>query len=335
MTGRLFAILAFLVAAPSSAQMLSDMGPPQHRIVHRNTFALRVNPLGLLYDGRFAYRFRLFASEKVALRDNFVAIGIATGASPAFAKVGGYVEVQPLTVFSLWATYDVQKYFGTFNLLQSFPSQNSEFSDNTIRELGATGVNFPAFGTTLTVGANIQLAVGPLVVRTGARFIQPNFPLPNGDTVLYDQFYDLLMPNGRLTFTNDLDVLYKTNWGLIAGLRYTVGAPFYGPENLAAGIEPKDNSTHRAGPFITYRFWDEDGRAFNQPTIALALNWWLKHRYRTGTEQSPSLPYIALAFNVVGDLMPIKKTPQTPAPEVEVPAPAVVPEPAPKSPEKL
>ncbi len=311
MNRRLLLILAMLAAAPASAQMLSDMGPPQHRIVHRNTFALRVNPLGLLYDGRFAYRLRLFESKSVALRDNFVAIGVAAGASPAFVRAGPYIEIQPLTVFSVWATYDVQKYFGTFNLLQSFPSQNSEFSDQTIRDRGEAGSNFPGFGTNLTIGANLQLQVGPMVLRSGARMIQPKFALRDGDTVIYDQFYDLLLPNGRFTFTNDLDLLYRTNWGLAAGLRYTVGVPMYGPENQVAGVAPKDNSTHRMGPFITYRLWDEDGRVFNQPTIALAINWWMKHRYRTGAEQSLALPYLALAFNVVGDLMPIKK----PAPE--------------------
>lgn len=301
-----------LAATPSSAQMLSDMAPPQHRIVHRNTFAVRINPLGLIYDGRLSYRHRLFESPSVALRDNFVGIGVAATASPAFGRVGGYVEVQPLTVFGLWATYDVQKYFGTFNLLQSFPSQNSEFSDQTIRDLGGlpqgdAGRPYGGFGTNLTLGANLQLQLGPIVVRDGARLIQPRFTLRTGDTTLYDQLYDVLLPNGRFTLINDLDVLWRTNWGLAAGLRYTASVPFYGPENVPTGQAPIDNSSHRAGPFITYRFFDDDGAAFNQPTLALVINWWLKHRYRTGAEISAGLPYIALAFNVVGDLLPVKK----------------------------
>lgn len=53
-------VLALVLGATTaSAQTLQYQGPPLHRIVHRNTFALRVNPLGLLYEGRFTYRLRL------------------------------------------------------------------------------------------------------------------------------------------------------------------------------------------------------------------------------------------------------------------------------------
>src|SRR5262245_44369447 len=89
------AILSVTLAGSAWGQMLQDMGPPQHRLVHRQLVVLRVNPLGLLYDGRFSYRFRLYQSDSTALRDNFVGIGLAPGASPAFARIGAYAEVQP------------------------------------------------------------------------------------------------------------------------------------------------------------------------------------------------------------------------------------------------
>ena len=58
-------VSAMLSSSVASAQMLSDQGPPLHRVVHRNTFALRYNPLGLLYDGRFMYRLRVRGIEQV------------------------------------------------------------------------------------------------------------------------------------------------------------------------------------------------------------------------------------------------------------------------------
>ena len=286
--------------------MLSDRGPPLHRFVHRNTVAIRVNPLGLIYEGRFAYRQRLYESQSTALRDNFLGIGIAPGASPAFARIGVLVEVQPATMLGFWAVYEYVQYFGTFNLLASYPSAAANFSDTAIRN--RTPPPMATGGTMLTVGANLNLKVGPIVLRSQARLFAPDFKLRPGDTVFYDQFSDLLLANGRFTVTNDLDLLFQTKFGLLAGLRYNVGVPLYGAEN--APLE--DNSTHRLGPFLAYRFFDRDGARLNQPTIAVVINWYLKHRWRTGADSSAALPYMALAFNVVGDLIPLEPAPPKP-----------------------
>ena len=70
-------LVVALCGSAVNAQMLYDQGPPQHRIVHKNTLAVRVNPLGLLYDGRFSYRLRLYESESKSLRDNFLGVGVA------------------------------------------------------------------------------------------------------------------------------------------------------------------------------------------------------------------------------------------------------------------
>ena len=315
MRTRVWAVLFLLSSAPALAQMLSDRGPPLHRFVHRNTLAIRVNPLGLLYDGRFVYRQRLYVAESTALRDNFLGIGIAPGASPAFARLGVIVEVQPATMLGFWAVYEYMQYFGTFNLLASYPSASANFSDSAIRNRmpppSTTG------GTMLTFGANLNLKVGPIVLRSQAKLMAPDFKLRPGDTVLYDQFSDLLLANGRFTFTNDLDLLFQTRFGLVAGVRYNVGIPIYGPENTAK----EDNSTHRLGPFVAYRFFDHDGARFNQPTIAVVINWYLKHRWRTGADSPAALPYMALAFNVVGDLIPLQPAPVKADDAPEVPSP--------------
>ncbi len=292
-------LLMCLFAAPAFAQMLSDRGPPEHRFVHRQTVALRVNPLGLIYEGRFAYRQRLYASESTALRDNFFGIGLAPGASPAFGRLGVLVEFQPASMLGFWAVYEYMQYFGTFNLLAEYPAASADFSDTAIRN--RTPPPNTTGGTMLTVGANLNLKVGPVVMRSQARLFAADFKLRPGDTVLYDQFSDLLLPNGRFTLTNDLDLLFQTKFGLIAGLRYSLGMPFYGVENAAT----EDNSTHRLGPFVAYRFFDRDGAKLNQPTLALVVNWYLKHRWRTGADTSRAIPYVALAFNVVGDLVPL------------------------------
>lgn len=308
MTARLVVLAAVLASSVSSAQLLNDQGPPLHRVVHRNTFALRYNPLGLLYDGRFVYRLRLYQADGKALRDNFIGLGLAPTASPAFFKVGPYVEVAPLTVLTLWATFQFSQYFGTFDQLQGMPGAQSVFSDTALRN--STANRQVTNGWELHFGATLQLKVGPIVIKDVARMMQGNYRLRDGERVYYDQFFDTLAPNGGWSFTNDLDLLWQgLENKLVAGARYTATTQFYDPARHFDPNDPvqaADNSMHRVGPFIGYTFFSEDGRAFNNPTVFLLVQWWLKHRFRTGVDSSQALPLMGVGFQITGDFLPVK-----------------------------
>ena len=326
-------LLSLAASGPALAQMLSDQAPPQHRIVHRNLLALRANPLGAGWEGRFAYRYRLYASESIALRDNFLGLGIAPGLTPTYARLGLYAEAQPTTFLGFWAIYEAMQYFGDFNQLQSFPFARVDFSDLALK---AYPPGYPAFGTLFTFGVNVNLRFGKIIVRDVFKVVRPDFGLRRNDTVFYEQLSDLLLPNRRVTLINDLDVLYQAPLdGLFVGLRYSVGDPIYGIENGVA-----ENSTHRLGPICAYRFFDHDGRRFNQPTVAVVVNWYLKHPYRTGQETPTAIPYFALAFQTSGDFLPLDPAPTKPveappAPEAPASSPAPTPSPTPIEPEPV
>lgn len=325
---RLAVFAVLLGSSAVSAQTLQYQSPPLHRVVHRNTFALRVNPLGLLYEGRFMYRLRLYESDSMALRDNFIGIGLTPVASPAFIRAGAYVEVQPLTVLGFWASYTFVQYFGTFNLFQSFQSARSNFSDAEITRLGAlekgpTGPGeYLANGTELTIGATFQVKVLDFILRSQARLIRPDMNLRTGDTVFYDQFYDVLAPNRGWYFVNDVDLLYQTaNKRFVAGARYTQAFVFYDQRHFATGETQENlNNLHRVGPFVGYTFKIDDGAAFNNPTAFILIQWWLQNRNRTGTANNPdgisqALPLIGAGFQMTGDFLPVPK----PAPRAEIP----------------
>lgn len=306
------AAAAFLTSTVASAQMLQDRSPPQHRIVHRNTLALRVNPLGLLYEGRFVYRFRLYPSDSATLRDNFVGIGLAPGASPAFARLGLYVEVAPASFATFWVNYEVVQYFGTFDLFQSFPSARSDFSDPALsarRTLAAEDPlrNYRGNGTQLTLGLNLQVRLGEnIVLRNQLRVVRPQYNVRAGDTVFYDQFYDVLAPNGGWYLNNDFDAWFNPKWGLIAGVRYSATAPFYTAAQFAPGEVPGGiNQTHRVGPMFGYTFFQRDGAKFNAPTVFLLAQWWLRHTYRAGQVSTQALPLLGVGFQFTGDFLPL------------------------------
>jgi hypothetical protein len=288
--------------------MLAEQGPPQHRLVHKNTIALRYNPLGLLYDGRFSYRFRLYQNDSKALRDNFIGVGIAPTASPAFLRIGPFVEFNPLSVFGLWAAVQFVQYFGTFDLLQGFPGAQSNFSDTAIKQ--NTANRLATNGYEITLGATFQTKVSSLLIRSQARLVNGNLKLRDGDRIYYDQFYDVAVPNRGWFFTNDFDLLYQGLQNrLVAGARYTFTAPFYSQAlhfDPSSGVQEADNSMHRVGPFVGYNFKIDDGARFNNPTIFILVQWWLKHRFRTGADTSAALPLMGVGFQFTGDFLPVK-----------------------------
>lgn len=296
-------VSALLLCLPSSsaAQMLADQGPPQHRLVQKHTFALRYNPLGLLYSGNVSYRYRLYQSPSLALRDNFVGGGLTVTASPAFVRIGPLVEVNPLTVLGLWGTVQLVQYFGTFNLYQGYATANANFSDTALRlTQGQTTRGWEA-----TIGANLQFKVKSIIVRSLARLLYVNMNSP--DRMFYDQFYDLGVPNRGWFLSNDLDVLWQgLSNRLVAGARYTASFPFYSADNVAAGEPIPDHSTHRVGPFLGYTFKSEDGARFNTPTVFLLIQWFIKHPYRTGADTPAALPLIGAGFQFTGDFLPVK-----------------------------
>lgn len=294
-------LVALLLPERADAQTLFHRGPPLNRFVHRNSLAVRYNPLGLIYDGRFAYRRRLYRSDSTALRDNFVSIGVAPGASPAFGRVGVVAEVQPLSVLTLYVLYEAVMYFGALDHLQSFASASSDFSDGSLD----AGDEYVTFGSQLMFGANVQLKVGDFVLRTQFKLIRGNLDLRNGDRTYYDPFYDVLAPDRGWFLTNDADALYQPSFGLVAGLRYSATRPFYQARHFdPAEAQGPDHRLHRVGPLVGWAIRQRDGDPLNLLVFA-AAQWWVVHRYRTGAESPAALPMLAAGVQATGDLIPI------------------------------
>ncbi len=308
--------LVVLFAGTASSQALNDQGPPQHRIVYRASLTARVNPLGLLVEGRIAYRFRLYESQSPALRDNFIGAGAFLALSPAFINIGPYIEFQPLSVLGFWATYQYSRYFRTFGLFQSFPSAaSSNFSDVEISRRAALprtdpASNYMTDGAQLMIGADFQVKLGPIVLRDRARLVRSDYSnMRSGDTVFYEQYYDVLAPNRGWYISNDVDVMWVRNDNrLFIGARYTAASGFFTGDQYLAGEQVTNlNATHRVGPLAGYSFKAEDGARFNNPTVFALVQWWLVHRYRTGQVSSQGLPMIGIGFSVNGDLIPFAK----------------------------
>lgn len=291
--------------APVADEQAAVTAPPQIPRLHwyyRAGAAARVNPLGLFVSGTVQLRYRLYDSDKLAFKDNYVAIGPVGFFSPAFMRGGIGVEMQPLSVLQLSASYEAIGFFKTFQFNQSFASATSNSGDAELNRLRDLGLNYRSLGGVFTAAALLQVKFGPIAARSNFRAFYYHHALRDGDRVWYDSILDILSPNNGWVVTNDADVLYMTKFGFNAGVRYTLTAPLFGPQHFAPGeaLSDPNGPTHRIGPMFTYTFFDREGERFNAPTLALLVQWWVKHRYRAGQEISQAFPWIALAFQFRG-----------------------------------
>ena len=253
----------------------------------------RINPLGLFAASSLSYRLKLYDSELDLLKNNFVRVAAQPWVSPSWFRPGVRLDLQPLSILKLSVSHEFLFHFGTFGILQSFESPTEDYSETRLDLGKEAGENYRPVGQQTTFSVLLQAKVGPVAVRNNAKLALTNFPLRQGDTVFYDQLLDILVQGSGWNFVDDVDLLFLTDFGLIAGLRYTLTQAYYDDDT---------STTHRLGPLITYKFLDNPDEVLSEVTGILLANWWLKHPYRTGQETSQAIPYLGVGVKLAGKL---------------------------------
>jgi hypothetical protein len=295
----MYAALILLVGllAPGVARA-DDPEIPRHRLFLESSTAARINPLGLMELATLSYRLKLMESDSILFEDTYVMVGPALFLSPAFVKPGVRVEVMPIALLQLSATYRYEYFLGTFDQIQSWPDASIDWSDSAMEETGDDA--YSTGGHQVVLQGRLQAKVWNIAVRETARWEYNDLDITDGTSVYYDQTPDMLVPDQGWLMVSDLDAIFvHPDETLKVGVRWTYTAPYYGNGDKSEG-----NDSHRLGPLIAYTFFDKPGAAFNQPTALVLAQWHLQHRFRTGEDVSQGLPYLALAFQFVGDLLP-------------------------------
>lgn len=282
---------------------------PKHRVVYRNLLAGRINPLGLVDEITLGYRRRLSSKSTPMFRDAHVMLGAHGFLTPAFLRVGPAIEVQPVGVFSLGASYDYLAAFGTFQQLQSYRSPSASWGPKDLRRGVREGTNYATGGHLVTLTNVLQAKIKRFALRNTLRAYWSHVHLRKGDRVYYDQALDILMPQNGWALTNDTDVMAIFDFGLRVVVRHTLTHAFYRRSDFPPGepVTQPNGPTSRLGPALAYTFFDRPGARFNRPTILVLAQWWLRHRWRTGTQLSAAVPYAAVGFSFEGDLYPARR----------------------------
>lgn len=284
-------------ADTGDAEQTASVDSP-HSLTYRNLFAVRLNPLGLVDALSVDYQYRLYEHDSPLFANNYVGFHVQPILSPAYARMGAGIDIQPLSILRLGATYEYVGFFGNFDFVQSYPVPAANWSDSSLEAGGEAGLNYATTGSQLTVHMLLQMKIGPIAARTNLKVMKFDMDLRDGDTVWYDPLLDYLLPGDGWGVTNDADLLYLTDFGLVAGLRYSTTSANYDSE-----AEDPNDPTHRLGPLISYTFVSAPGEFVDSVGAFLVVNWYLKHRFRTGEDTSQALPYVAVGMTVTGDLL--------------------------------
>ncbi len=289
----------FSQAQPKAPLVPRGWEPPtKHRWEWWSLSAARVNPVGLTLRFNTGYRMQLWERPGVLFEKSHLALKMAGEITPALTRLGGRIEVQPLAILRLHAEYQYFQSFGTFQQLSSFEKSDVDYSDAALKNPDR---GYVTSGETLELGALLQAKVGAIAVRNDIKGYRHRIDLKGYDHYLYNRSLDMLLPNGGWAVTNDLDLIYLTNFGLKLGARYT-----YTDVNYAdTADEARFSPTHRLGPAILYSFAEKPtGALYQGPTLVLLSQWWLQHRYRTGQAVSQALPYLVVGIVQKGDFLP-------------------------------
>ncbi len=291
-----------LCAPPARAQLGPAGPPPRHRLLYRSLTGAQFNPLGVQTDFFLDYRYRLYRSEALALQDNYAGPMAIVRVNPAFSRLGGGLALQPLTVLTLSAMAEARLYYGTFNMLQSFPDPLQEYDEQTLKARGKAGESYVTAGLQLTLQAVLRAKVGPVALLDDLNLIYFSMDLAPGDRVFYVNLLDSLAEDRGWTLVNNANLLYLTRFGLAAGARHTLVHNLYSAELLrGSGGQNPNSPHHRVGPMVAYAF-ASSRRWLQQPMAVLIVNWWIGNRYRSGQRVAQGVPYLALAFTAQGDL---------------------------------
>ena len=173
------------------------------RLVHESNLQIRATPIGLSHASDTGYRFPLFDSDSDLLDGTHIDAGVATNLSPSYGWIGPYVELLPVAVLNLRASFQAMGYFGTFGYLY-LPGDDPEgsdgdWSDEALDRAWDDGLGESAGGWKLELQATPQIMVGPVVATVETDFSHINMGV---DDAYYEPFYDLFFePTDQLVVT--------------------------------------------------------------------------------------------------------------------------------------
>jgi hypothetical protein len=152
--------------------------------------------------------------------------------TPALGRLGGWVEVAPVSVLTVRAGLEPAAYFGTFNALKSFGAYSEPF-DNESKDAKERKAGT---GMRSYLAPSVQGRAGPVVARVSAEF--EHWRSSAAGPVFYEPTRDTLLASGGAWLLNSASaVMYQRDdcegGFLSAGVIHHMTRVFDAPGNQA------------------------------------------------------------------------------------------------------
>lgn len=260
-------------AALSFAGLAGAEEPPPPGVTRalRTSLGASLNPAGLQHALDVSVSRPLFSSHSLLLKDAHLAAGASSRLTPAYLRLGPWVELSPLSVLDVRMGVDGIGYFGTFHSLQPFDGYGAPFDDDTRRELDVaeTGLAARAY-----VAPALKARAGRLTFVGRAEFEWWTADAPG--PFFYEPFRDTLL---RVSS----DALVATETMLLWSLRTHEGRELMaGPvHELTEVYDAPANRRQLLGLLVV---WGLGPRrlGFAKPVLVLKAARYMEHPNREG-----------------------------------------------------
>ncbi len=262
-----FVALAFLATPPLVTA--EEIAPRRSGSVVDESLGASYNQLGLQHVLGVRWTRSLFHSPSPLLQDAHLAGGLTHTLTPSYMRAGAWLEMAPLSVFSVRAGIEPGTYFGTFSSLRSYNSYDSCLAS------GCGSARRPGSGARLSVSPTARLRLGAFAAASTATLewwwssaAGPFFYEPSRDT--------LLRSSGDRLFTVSTVLVRRVPQG--GGGELTYGVSHDITEVFAA---PAPNRSQRIGVVVARRLASRR-LGLPSPTIGLRVGYYLGDPRRKG-----------------------------------------------------
>ena len=272
--------------------------PPRHRLIYENLVIIRYNS----FDGEerpsLHYRLRLYNKNGPAWNDAHFGLGFQPITNFTQTRLGPTLTLKPIAFLTFVAGYYYNIWYGSFGNLRSYDTPDADYFMPD--DFGTSTDAYASSGHELELGARISFAVGPFVFSNLSSFYWTSMALKSGDRWYFQPRVDLLVQNKGWYLADDADVGFITPFGLNVLARTSIFHAFY--TDVDTATKRLNTPSLLFGPMLTYQFFDRAQASYNKPTLILYTAWWLRNRYRSGTEVGGGVPFVLLAFKFEGDI---------------------------------
>jgi hypothetical protein len=248
----------------------------------RNTSGFSVNLIGLQNSFDMNWSKPLFDTENILLSNAHISVGLNNSTSPAYTRVGAWVEIAPTSLFDLRFGVEPSVYFGNFSTIINFVDYASPFSEAAIEAIDDQSAPGVAGRIYFEPTFHIKAPVGPgnVIAAAYADFeLWKLFSTEAAANFFYESQRDtLVQSSGDLVVPGANVLLYEYNLDEAKGRKIIAGLNH---EYLVIPGGDNDNTRQTLGLLVVANLAKRMGSLY-KPTVIFKVHNYLQDRADLG-----------------------------------------------------